>query len=74
MTYIQHLVNVTRIKALLWRTGGQIVSFLLADLTTAISNHTIIVPAWAAVIIGLLISEATKALTNWINEQNSVVY
>lgn len=71
LSYWAHLINWTRIKSLLWHTAALGASFIIADITTAISNHTLIVPAWAAVVGGLLIAQVTKALNNYLSEDTS---
>lgn len=73
LTFIEHLFNWKRITAFLWLSGAQIGAFLLADITTSISNHTIVVPAWAAIAVGLIISQITKAITNYIATQQALV-
>lgn len=65
MTYLSHLINWTRIKSLLWHTGAMIAAYLLADVSTAITNHQLIVPSWAAIAVGLIIAQATKALSTY---------
>lgn len=72
ITFIEHLFNWTRIVALLWLTAAQLAAFGLSDLATAISNHTIVVPAWAAIVLGLVISQVTKAVNNYIATQKAL--
>lgn len=69
-SYLSHLVNWTRIKSLLWHTGAIVAGYLLSDLATAISSHQLVVPSWVAILMGLLIAQATKALANY-NDQAS---
>lgn len=73
ITFLEHVFNTTRIKALLWHTLGQLLGFGLADLATAVSNHTIIVPAWAAVALGLIIGQVTKAVTNYFATKQAIL-
>lgn len=68
--YLSHLVNWTRIRSLLWHTGAIVAGYLLSDLATALSSHTLVVPSWVAILLGLLIAQATKALSNY-NDQTA---
>lgn len=64
-----HLINWDRVKAFFWQTGAQGLALLLSGITTDISNHTIIVPAWASVLVGLAIAQSTKALNNYLSNK-----
>lgn len=67
MTYIEHLLNLTRLKAALWVFFGGALAFFLANLATTdiltVTKHQLIGLALTAVV-----TQITKSLSNYSDQ------
>ena len=64
---IKNLFLSPRFVSFYWRTGGMAVIGLLSLISENLNALSL--PAWAVVLLGLAIGEATKALNNYSNNK-----